>query len=112
MKSQQRLADRLRNQAARLRFAMKFYFSLGRMDVDVHRSRINFQKQAKDWIAAFHECRVIALQQCKIQPAIFHWPAIHEQVLFITRRAGNAGLPDEAPEPEGGGRSWRINQSG
>ena len=45
----------LRDEFADFKFAVEFHLALGRMDVHVHGGGINFQKQAADRIAAFHQ---------------------------------------------------------
>src|SRR6266850_3688465 len=76
VKSQQRLPDGLRDEAAHFGFAMKFHLALGRVDIHVHRSRIDFQKQTADRIATFHQSSVIPFQQREIESSILDRTAI------------------------------------
>ena len=46
MERQQRFLNRLRDQFADFKFAVKFHLALGRMNIHIHRRGINFQKQA------------------------------------------------------------------
>ena len=87
MQFKQRLADCLGDQPADLRLAMKSDLALGRMDIHIHGGRINFQKQAANGIAPFHQGSVVSLEQREIQPAILDRPAVNEQMLVRTRRA-------------------------
>src|SRR6266481_3459795 len=54
MKLEQRLAYSLGDKPPHFRFLMEFHFPLGRMDVDVHRCRRDFEEQAADRVAALH----------------------------------------------------------
>ena len=55
------VAPLLGNEPAHFRFAVKFHLPLGGVNIHVHGSRINFQKQTANRIAAFHQCGVVAL---------------------------------------------------
>ena len=90
MESQQRLLHRLGDQFPDFKFAVKFHLAFGRMDVHVHGGGINFQKQAADRVAAFHQRGVIALEQRVVEAAIFDRAAVDEQMLALARRARNA----------------------
>ena len=90
MEFQQGFPHGLRHQPPHLSFLVEFHLALGRMDIHIHRRRIDFQKQAADRITAFHQRRVIAFQQGKIQSAILHRPAVDEQMLVLARGARNA----------------------
>ena len=102
MKLQQRLPHGLRHQAADFRLAMKFHLSFRGVNVDVHRCRVNFQKQAAHRIAPLHQRGVVTFQQREVQPAILHRPTVDEQALVFARSARDAGRADETPETEEG----------
>jgi hypothetical protein len=78
MKIQQCFANRLSHESSHFCFTMKLNFTLGRMNVYVHRRRINFQKEAADGITALHQSRVVTFQQSKVQSAVFHRTTIDE----------------------------------
>jgi hypothetical protein len=54
MEFEQRLSDRLGNDSSDFAFPMKFYFAFGRMDVDVHTRRVDFQEKAAYRVSPFH----------------------------------------------------------
>ena len=76
MEAQNRFSHSLGQQAAHLRFLVEFHLALGRMDVHVHRRRIQFEEQAAHGIPAFHQRGVIPLDQRVVEAAIFHRPAV------------------------------------
>ena len=84
MKVQQRLADGLRYQLPDVTFAMKLHFAFRRMNIDVDRGGIQFQEQATNWVAPFHQSCVISFQQSKIEPPILHRPTIDEQMVILS----------------------------
>ena len=94
MKREQGFLDGLRDKFSDFKLAMKFHFSLGRMDVHVHSGGIDFEKEAADRITAFHQRRVIAFDERIVDAAIFHRSAIDENKLAVARRARNAGRTD------------------
>ena len=110
METQERLANRLSQQLAHGPFPMEFHFPLGRVDIHVHLRGIDFQEQAADRIAVFHQGRVIAFEQGKVDAAILHGAAVDEDVLLGPAGAGNAGRAQQTPHAqrmrrrEGGGR--------
>ena len=104
MKRQQRVMHGLRDEFSHFKFAVEFHLALGGMDVHVHGGGINFEKQAADRIAAFHQRVVIALDERVIDAAIFHRPAVDENELAVARRARNAGRTDQAPDADFGFR--------
>ena len=57
---------------------MKLHLALGRMNIDIDSSGIDFQKQAANRIATFHQGGVIAFQQREIEAAIFNRAPIDE----------------------------------
>ena len=81
---------RLGDQFPDFKFAVEFHLALGRMNIHVHAGGINFQKQAADRVAAFHQRGVIAFEQRVVESAIFDGAAVDEQVLALARRARNA----------------------
>ena len=62
---EQRLPDRLGHQPAHFGFPMKLHLTLGGVDVDVHGGGVDFQKQAGDGVAPFHQRGVIALRAAR-----------------------------------------------
>ena len=100
MKRQQRFPDRLRDQFADFKFAVKFHLALGRMNVHVHRRRINFQEQAADRITAFHQRRVVAFDERVVEAAIFHRAAVDKTNWLVARRARNARRTDQTPDSD------------
>ena len=84
---QQSLPNGFRHEASHFGLAMKLHFAFCRMNVDVHRGRINFQKKATDRISSFHQRRMIAFEQREIETAIFHRSTINEQVLVFASGA-------------------------
>ena len=105
MECQQRFPNRLGDQLPDFRFAMKFHLALGRMNVYIHRRRINFQEQAADRVTALHQRRVITFDERVVESAVFHRAAVDKNKLAVARRAGNAGRAGQAPNPEFGFRS-------
>ena len=97
MECQQRVAHGLGGESADLEFAVKFHLALGGMDVHVHGGGIDFDEQAADGIAAFHQRVMIALDERVVDAAIFHRAAVHEHKLAIAGRTGNARRTDESP---------------
>ena len=53
------------------------------MDIHIDRRRIDFQEQTANGITPAHQGRVIALSQCKMEPAILDGALVDEEVLFI-----------------------------
>jgi hypothetical protein len=97
VEAEQRLPDGICHKPPHFTFLMKFHFALGRMDVDIHCGRIDFQKEAADREPPFHQRCVIPFQQRIIQPAVFHRPAIYKEVLILASSPGNARCADETP---------------
>ena len=97
---QERFTNRLGEQMAHGPFAMEFHLALGRVDVHVHLRRIDFQKQAANRIAVFHQRRVVALQQRKVYPAIFHRAAIDEDMLVSPAGPRDARRADQSPDAQ------------
>jgi hypothetical protein len=87
VEGEQCFLHRLGDQFPDFKFAVEFHLALGRVDVHVHGGGINFQKQAADRVAAFHQRGVIALEQRVIEAAVFDRTAVDEQVLAFARRA-------------------------
>src|SRR5882724_1753168 len=83
MEVQQSLANGLSHKSARFGFAMKLHLAFCRVNIDVNRSRSNFEKKATDRISAFHQRSVIPFEQGEIEAAIFHRSAINENVLVF-----------------------------
>lgn len=108
VKFEQRFADGLRDEVADGAFIVEFHLALGRMNVHIDTRGIDFQKQAADRVAAFHQRGVIALHQREVQPAIFHGTAVDEEMLILARRARDAGRADETPEMKRGVRHGRF----
>src|SRR4051812_6655456 len=93
----QSLPDRFSDNAAHGEFLAEFNFALGRVDIDIDRSRIDFQEKAAERVAAFHQHRVIAFEEGIIQSAVFHGPAVYENMVVIASCPGNARSADESP---------------
>ena len=94
MKCQQSFFDGLRDKFSDFEFAMELHFAFGRMNVHVHRRRIDFLKQTTNRVTAFHQRIVITLDECVIDAAIFDGPAIDKNELAFARGAGNSGRAD------------------
>ncbi len=103
MKSEQGLPHRLGHRATHVGFAMELHFAFGRVDVHIDCGGVDFQDQAADRVAAFHQRGVVTLEQREIEAAIFDGAAIDKEVLVVARGAGNARRPDESPKPEQAG---------
>ena len=84
---------------------VKLHLALGWVDVDVHLARVDLEKQAADRELALHQGGVIALEECAVEAAILHRPAIHEQVLA---RAGRARHSRRADQPPGAHRRLPV----
>ena len=89
----------LRDELADFKLAVEFHLALGRMDVHVHGGGVNFEEQAADRIAAFHQRVVITLDEGVIDAAVFHRAAVDENELAVARRARDAGRADQPPNP-------------
>src|SRR5947207_4478759 len=63
VKLEQRLANGLSDKPANVAFGSELHFSLGRMDVDVDRCRVNLQKKTAHRVTPFHQRRVITFEQ-------------------------------------------------
>src|ERR1041384_7246802 len=100
------LADGFSHRLSHGSFVMKLHLAFGGMDVHVDSGGVDFKKQAARWIAAFHQCRVIALQKSEIESAIFHGAAVHEQMLVFAIGPRHARFADEADR-----KSTRLNSS-
>ena len=100
MKRQQRVMHGLGGEFADFKFAVEFYFALGRMDVHVHGGGINFEKQAADRVAAFHQRVVITFDERVVDAAIFDGPTVHENELAFACRARDAGRADQTPDAD------------
>ena len=98
VKLEQGFADRLRDQAPDLGFLMEFHFALGRMDVDVHRRRIDLQKKTTDRVASFHQGSVVTFEQGEVEAAIFDGAPVDEEMLVFAGRARNTRRSDETPD--------------
>ena len=112
MKGEEGFADGLAHAPADFGFAVKLHLAFGGVDVDIHGRRIQFEKKAAHGIAALHEGGVVTLHEGVVQPAVFHGPAVHKEVLALARGTRNAGGPDEPPYAEGGGRRRGFRQRG
>ena len=62
METQQSFSNGLRDPAAHGLLVMEFHFAFRRVDIDIDRRRIDFQKEAAHRVTAFHERGVIAFQ--------------------------------------------------
>ena len=103
MELQEGLPHGLTDMAAHQVFVAKFHLAFGRVDVDIHDRRIEFQKQTANGIASFHQRGVIALEQRVVQAPVFDRPAVHEQMLILPISARHAGGADESPNAQAGG---------
>src|SRR5271156_1650969 len=100
MKREQRIAHGLGGEFADLKLAVEFHLALGGMNVHVHGGGINFEKQAADRVAAFHQRRVVAFDERVVKPAIFDRAAIDEQMLTLSRRSRYAGRAGQTPNAD------------
>ena len=81
---QQRLTHRFSHQMTNGPFFTKLNLAFLRMNIHVHRGRIDFEKEAAHRIAAFHQSGVIAFDEGKTQPTILDWPLVYKEVLIIS----------------------------
>ena len=109
MKTEQRLADSLRDEAAHIGFAMELHLALLRMDIHIHGGGVDLHEQAADRVTPFHERRVIALHKGEVESAIFHGTTVHEHMLVLACGTGDAGRAHEAPHSDFG---FRISDYG
>ncbi len=84
---QQGLPDGLTHHAPHLEFAVKLHLTLGRMNVNVHIRRVEFNEQAADRVAAFHQGGVVAFEQGEIEASVLDGAAIDKEVLVFARGA-------------------------
>ena len=61
----------------------KTHFAFCRVNVYVDRRGIDFEKEATDRVAPFHQRRVIAFHQGEIQTAILHRAFVDEEMLIL-----------------------------
>src|ERR1043166_3717921 len=99
---EQGLPNGLSDEAAHFGFAMESYFAFGGMDVHVHGSRSDFEKETADRVAPFHQGGVIAFEQGEVESAIFHGAAVDERVLVLAGGPGDSWGADETPKAEEG----------
>jgi hypothetical protein len=102
MKMEQGLTNGLGDRLANGFFRMEFNLAFGRVNVDIDLARIDFQKQTTHGETSLHQRGVVALDQRKIEPAVFHGPAIDEKILGVAGCAGNAGSAYQAPDMDRG----------
>jgi hypothetical protein len=98
MKFQQGLSDCLGRESPNFAFVVKPHLAFGRMNIDIHGCRIDFEKQTADRKAALHEGRVVTFEQGKIQTPILHRPAVDKQMLVFPCGARHSWRADKAPE--------------
>jgi hypothetical protein len=79
----QRVANGLGHEASHGGFFPELHLAFLRVDIHIDRRRIDFQEQAANGITPAHQGRVIALSQCKMEPAILDGALVDEEVLFI-----------------------------
>lgn len=115
VKIAQGFANGLSDEATHAGFVAEFHFAFGGVDIDVDGGGIDFEEEAADGVAAFHEGVVVAFDEGEVDASVFDGPAIDEDMLFVACGAGDAGGADESPETnlsdvDGGG--FRIIVSG
>ena len=98
MELQQRLPHGLRDPLADGALVVELHLAFGGMDVHIDERGIDFEEQAADGVAAFHQRGVVALDEREVDAAILDRAAVDEDMLLVARRAGEAGCADEAPE--------------
>ena len=76
---------------------MELHLALGRVDVDVHLTRIDLDEQAAEWELPLHQRGVVALDKGTVEAAILDRPAVHKQVLVGPGRARHARRADQPP---------------
>jgi hypothetical protein len=77
------LADGSRHRASDRRFLPEPDFPLGRVHIDVDFGRIDFDEEAGDRVAAFHQHGVVSLEEGVIETAILDGPTVHEEMLIL-----------------------------
>ncbi len=89
----QSFADRGKDEMVQGLTIAETHFRLGRMHVDIHQIRWQFQEQKHDRIATRHEQAAIRFLDGVGQAAITDPPAVEEQVLHPSRAslAGRVG---------------------
>ena len=109
---EQRLPDGLGYQATHFGFPMKLNLALGGVDVDVHGGWINFQKEAGDGVAPFHQRGVVAFKQREVKAAILHRTTVHKEVLVLAGGTGDAGRAEETPKAEARSPKSEVRRGG
>ena len=111
---QEGFANRLGQQLAHGPFAMEFHLALGRVDVDVHLRRIDFEKQAANRVAVLSSTPCGSPPTSEIDAAILHRPAVDKNMLLRPAGARNARRAQQSPDAQvrGGARMAGAGFSG
>src|SRR6266850_2375862 len=94
---QQGFANRLSDDLPHRPFVMKLHFTLGGMNVDIHITRIDFQKKAANRVSPFHQRGVIPFEESVVEATVVYGAAVHEQMLVFPSGSRDPWLADESP---------------
>ena len=82
-------------------FLSELHFALRWMDIHIHKSGIDFEKEAAKGEAPLHKHGVVSFNQSVIQAAILDRATIYEKVLIIARGSRDAGRANDTPDGSG-----------
>ena len=77
------MANNVGEEATDRPFIAELHLALGRVNVDIDPAWIDFEKEATDRVAAFHEARVIPLEEGVLETAVVDRAAVDEKVLVL-----------------------------
>ena len=96
------LQHRPDHERAHLHLVAKTHLALRRMHVDVHRRRIEVEKEERQGVAPLRDRLVVAFNQRIAQRATVHRPLVHEGDHLVARGPSHPGASDQSPQPEPG----------